>query len=527
MSSLNSFISFVASRKSEIFHLFMQHIQLTVFSVLISILIAIPLGILIVKYKKLSGPVIGLVNIIQSIPSMALLGFLIPVLGIGSKPAITMVVLYSLLPIVKSTYTGLTNINDATIEAAEGIGLTQSQILLKIRFPLAMPVIMSGVRISAVTAVGLVTTAAFIGAGGLGYLVYSGVQTVNNNMILAGAIPACVLAIFLDHIIGKIEDVATPQGIKASSSDNSSKKSKPLFNIKKYKKPLAILILIAIFAGIFMGYGKKEDTIVVGSKNYNEQLVLGNMIASLIENKTNYKVERKMNLGGSSVVFNSIKSGDIDIYVEYTGVALVNIMKKEAISDPDEVYNIVKDAFKKDYNIEWLKPLGFNNTYALAVKQEFADKYNLNTISDLAKVSSDFDLGCTMEFANRMDGYLGLQKLYNLNFKNVKGIDGGLRYTALQNNETQVTDAFTTDGLLQKFNLKLLKDDKKLFPPYYAVPIVREDTLKKYPEIKPVLLSLEGKITAEDMQKLNYRADEGEDPRKVAEDFLRAKKLID
>jgi osmoprotectant transport system permease protein len=161
MSSLNSFISFVASRKSEIFHLFMQHIQLTVFSVLISILIAIPLGILIVKYKKLSGPVIGLVNIIQSIPSMALLGFLIPVLGIGSKPAITMVVLYSLLPIVKSTYTGLTNINDATIEAAEGIGLTQSQILLKIRFPLAMPVIMSGVRISAVTAVGLVTTAAF------------------------------------------------------------------------------------------------------------------------------------------------------------------------------------------------------------------------------------------------------------------------------------------------------------------------------------------------------------------------------
>ena len=132
-----------------------------------------------------------------------------------------------------------------------------------------------------------------------------------------------------------------------------------------------------------------------------------------------------------------------------------------------------------------------------------------------------------MEFANRMDGYLGLQKLYNLNFKNVKGIDGGLRYTALQNNETQVTDAFTTDGLLQKFNLKLLKDDKKLFPPYYAVPIVREDTLKKYPEIKPVLLSLEGKITAEDMQKLNYRADEGEDPRKVAEDFLRAKKLTD
>ena len=182
---------------------------------------------------------------------------------------------------------------------------------------------------------------------------------------------------------------------------------------------------------------------------------------------------------------------------------------------------------KKDYNVEWLKPLGYNNTYELAIKQDLAKKYNLNSISDLAKVSKNLTLGCTMEFANRMDGYLGLQKLYNLNFKNVKGIDGGLRYTALQNNETQVTDAFTTDGLLQKFNLKLLKDDKKLFPPYYAAPVVRSETLEKYPDIKPLLLSLEGKVTAEDMQKLNYKADNGADPRKVAEDFLRSKKLID
>ncbi len=526
MDSLNSFIDFVISRQSEIFHLFIQHVELTIFSVLISVLIAIPLGILIVKVNRLSGPVIGLVNIVQSVPSLALLGFLIPLLGIGSKPAITMVVMYSLLPIVKSTFTGLTNINAATIEAAEGIGLTSGQILLKVRFPLAMPIIMSGIRISAVTAVGLMTIAAFIGAGGLGYLVFSGVQTVNNNMILAGAIPACLLAIFLDYIIGKVENIVIPQGIKTPSVNTSARKTKLLFNVKKHKKALSLLILIIISTGIFMSYGKNEKTIVVGSKNYNEQLVLGNMVASLIENKTSYKVQRKMNLGGSSVVFNSIKSGAIDVYVEYTGVALVNIMKKESISDPDEVYNIVKDGFKKDYNVEWLKPLGFNNTYALALKQDLANKYNINTISDLAKVSSSFDLGCTMEFANRMDGYLGLQKLYNLNFKNVKGIDGGLRYTALENNETQVTDAFSTDGLLQKFNLKLLKDDKKLFPPYYAVPIVRDDSLKKYPEIKSVLLNLAGKVTAEDMQKLNYRVDKGEDPRKVAEDFLKSKNLI-
>ena len=526
MNSINSFINFVIGRKAEIFDLLIQHIQLTIFAILMSVLIAVPLGILIVRYRKLSGPVIGFTNLVQSVPSLALLGFLIPLVGIGSTPAIIMVVMYSLLPILKNTFTGLTNIDPSLIEAADGMGLTNTQVLLKVRFPLAMPIIMSGIRISSVTAVGLMTIAAFIGAGGLGYLVFSGVQTVNNNMILAGAIPACLLAIFLDFIIGKVENIVIPEGIKISQGTKTLKTNN-VFGSKRFKIGTAVLALIIIISSVTTTFIKNKNTIIVGSKNYNEQLVLGNMVASLIESNTKYKVERKMNLGGSFVILNAIKSGAIDMYVEYTGVALVNIMKKESISDPDEVYNIVNAGFKKDYNVEWLKPLGFNNTYELALKQDLAKKYNLNTISDLAKVSKNFDLGCTMEFANRMDGYLGLQKLYNLNFKNVKGIDGGLRYTALQNNETQVTDAFTTDGLLQKFNLKLLKDDKKLFPPYYAVPVVRAETLEKYPDIKPLLLSLEGKVTAKDMQKLNYKVDNGEDPRKVAEDFLKLKKLID
>ncbi|MBW9149283.1 ABC transporter permease subunit [Clostridium sp. CM028] len=526
MNSINSFINFVISRQAEIFNLFIQHIQLTIFAILMAVLIAVPLGILIVRYRNLSGPVIGFTNLVQSIPSLALLGFLIPIIGIGSKPAIIMVVMYSLLPILKNTFTGLTNINPSLIEAADGMGLTNTQVLLKVRFPLAMPIIMSGIRISSVTAVGLMTIAAFVGAGGLGSLVFTGVSTVNNNMILAGALPACFLAIFLDFIIGKVETIVIPEGIKISQGTKTLK-TNTIFDSKRFKIATSALVLIIILSSVFTSFFTSKDTIVVGSKNYSEQLILGNMVASLIESNTDYKVERKMNLGGSIVTLNAIKSGAIDIYVEYTGVALVNIMKKDSISDPDKVYNIVKDGFKKDYNVEWLKPLGFNNTYELALKQDLAKKYNLNTISDLAKVSKDFDLGCTMEFASRMDGYLGLQKLYNLEFKNVKGIDGGLRYTALQNNETQVTDAFTTDGLLQRFDLKLLKDDKKLFPPYYAVPIVREEILKKYPEIRPVLLSLEGKVTAKDMQKLNYRVDNGEDPRTVAEEFLKSKKLMD
>lgn len=212
-TGISGFFYFVFSRKSEILKLLWQHIELTLLAVLIAVIVGIPLGIFIAKVKKLSKPILGITNLIQAIPSLALLGFLIPVLGIGSKPAIVMVVLYSLLPIVKNCYTGLSNISDDILEAAKGMGMTKNQILRKVQLPLAMPIIMAGIRISAVTAVGLMTIAAFIGAGGLGQMVFTGVQSVNNNMILAGAIPACILALLMDYIIGKLEKKIVPKGI--------------------------------------------------------------------------------------------------------------------------------------------------------------------------------------------------------------------------------------------------------------------------------------------------------------------------
>jgi glycine betaine/choline ABC-type transport system substrate-binding protein/ABC-type proline/glycine betaine transport system permease subunit len=526
VDNIKNFISFVLERKEQILSLFLQHIELTILAVVISIIVGVPLGIIIVGRKKLASIILGTANIVQSIPSMALLGFLIPVFGIGSKPAIVMVVLYSLLPIVKSTFTGLNNIDEAIVEAGEGIGLTKSQILLKVRFPLAMSVIMSGIRISAVTAVGLMTIAAFIGAGGLGYLVFSGVQTVNNYMVLSGAIPACVLALVIDFIIGKIENVVVPNGISSNKNVKNRKPHKFMDIIKRYKIAFSIVIIVIIVSGISYNYYSNQNEIVIGSKNFNEQLILGNMLGTLIEDNTNYKVKEELNLGGTSVVFNAMKSGDVDMYVEYTGTGLVDIMQKKSISDKNKVYSTVKDYFEKNYNMEWLSPLGFNNTYVLAMKKDVASKYNINSISDLAKVSNQLTIGSTMEFLNRTDGFIGLQKTYGLNFKSITGLDGGLRYDSLDKNQTQVTDAFSTDGILQKMNLKTLKDDKNFFPPYYAVPVVRESTLKKYPELKPLLEKLENKITAEDMRKLNYQVDSGADPKVVAEDFLRSKGLI-
>ena len=192
----------------------LQHIQITLLAIAIAIAIGVPLGVLISYIKPFKKPVLGFANVVQAIPSIAILGFLVPFLGIGEKPAIFMVVLYSLLPIIKNTATGLSNISNETLEAAKGIGMTRFQILFKIRIPLALPVIMAGVRISAVTSVGLVTIAAFIGAGGLGYLIYSGIRTVNSNQILAGAIPACVLALAVDWLGAVIEKLTTPACFK-------------------------------------------------------------------------------------------------------------------------------------------------------------------------------------------------------------------------------------------------------------------------------------------------------------------------
>lgn len=194
----------------EILERTVQHVQITLFSIFFAILIGIPLGILISYIKPLKKPVLGFANVMQAIPSIALLGFLVPILGIGEKPAIFMVVIYSLLPIIKNTATGLQNINAETLESAKGIGMTPFQILIKVQLPLALPVIMAGIRISAVTSVGLVTIAALIGAGGLGYLIYSGIRTVNTSQILAGAIPACILALLVDWIGGLIEKITTP-----------------------------------------------------------------------------------------------------------------------------------------------------------------------------------------------------------------------------------------------------------------------------------------------------------------------------
>ena len=235
-----SLFNYMSQHFSQITELLLEHIVMTVIAVGLAIVIGVPLGILISYVKRLSGPIVGVANVIQAVPSMALLGLAIPLLGIGTLPAVVMVIIYSLLPIIKNTYIGISGIDPAMVEAARGIGLTRWQVLYKVKLPMALPVIMAGVRISAVTAVGLMTMAAFIGAGGLGYLVFSGIRTVNNLQILAGAIPACILALIVDFLMGIVEKLVTPVSLQknfASEMKNLKKEEAPRKGSHSRRRP--------------------------------------------------------------------------------------------------------------------------------------------------------------------------------------------------------------------------------------------------------------------------------------------------
>lgn len=523
-----SLYNYMLTNYQQVYNLLIEHIYLTLVAVFFSIIIGVPIGILICYIKRLNKPVLGITSVMQAIPSMALLGFMIPLLGIGKTPAIVVVVLYSLLPIIKNTYTGLISINPQTIEAAKGIGLTNWQILRKVQIPMALPIIMAGVRISIVTAVGLMTIAAFIGAGGLGYLVFSGIRTVNSGQILAGAIPACLLALLVDYLAANIEKLVTPVSIQ-----NLGARSLETIEKTRFKQKFTVGIATILFALVLMPATietfapKAVKEITVGSKDFTEQQILGHMFSELIEAKTDIKVNREINLGGTQVCFEAMKNNNIDMYVEYTGTIYGNILRHPPISDMQKVYDRSKSTLKSQYDIVVMPQMAFNNTYTLAITKDLAEKYNLKKISDLVGISANFKTGTTLEFLNRKDGLPGVEKKYNLIFKDKIGLDGSPRYSALENGDVEIIDAFSTDGLLKKFNLVTLEDDKKFFPPYYAVPLIRQETLNKYPELKEVVNSLASVLTDEVMIELNYQVDElQKQPRAVAKEFLIKSNLI-
>lgn len=266
--------------------------------------------------------------------------------------------------------------------------------------------------------------------------------------------------------------------------------------------------------------------LAVGSKNFTEELLVGQMESLLLEN-AGYPVSRKLNLGGTLVVHEALLRGDIDTYVEYTGTGLTAILKLPTQTNPKKVYNTVKKQYAKKFKLTWLKPWGFNDTYAMIVTKITANKYHLKTLSDLAKVAGSLTLGATQEFIARPDGLPGLQKKYNLSFKDARGLDPGLLYQALSSGQVDVASGFSTDGQISSLHLVVLKDNKRFFPPYFAAPVVRQQTLAKDPRIAKVLNKLAGKISDKTAAKLNLQVEQGKKaPAVVAKAFLKSLHLL-
>lgn len=494
-------------------NLTIEHILISLLAISIASVLGIILGIIISEYRRFSGLILGTVNILYTIPSIALLGFFITITGVGNTTALIALIIYALLPIIRSTYTGIVNINPLIIEASEGMGSTKLQQLFKVKLPLALPVLMSGIRNMVTMTIALAGIASFVGAGGLGVAIYRGITTNNSAMTFLGSLLIAILALVFDFILGLIEKRLT-----------NHKRIKYKINPK-----LIILGLFIVIFGVYFSLNSKKDkTINIATKPMTEGYILGQMLTELIEQDTDLKVNIINGVGGgTSNIHPAIVKGEFDLYPEYTGTSWETVLKKEGSYDESKFDELQKE-YKEKYNLEYVNLYGFNNTYGLAVNKDIAEKYNLKTYSDLAKVSNNLIFGAEYDFFEREDGYKELQKVYNMNFKKQIDMDIGLKYQAMKDKKIDVMVIFTTDGQLAISDVVVLEDDKKMYPSYRAGTVVRSEILFEYPELKPVLEKLNNILDDKTMADLNYQVEsKGKKPEDVAREYLQEKGLLE
>ena len=478
-----------------------QHLQLSLLTLLLAVFLAVPLAVYLSTRKRASNWVLQVAGIFQTIPSMALLGLFIPIMGIGTLPALTALVIYAIFPILQNTITGLQGIDPSLEEAGVAFGMTKWERLKKFEIPLAMPVIMSGIRTAAVMIIGTATLAALIGAGGLGSFILLGIDRNNASLILIGALSSAFLAIAFNLLL-------------------------------KWMEKAKLRTIFAAFAVMVLGLGAsytpsllpkpEKENLVIAGKLGPEPEILANMYKILIEENTDMTVTVKPNFGKTTFLYEALKKGDIAIYPEFTGTVTESLLKPapQVGHDPETVYQAARDGIKQQDDLALLKPMAYQNTYAVAVPRKIAQEYALKTISDLKKVEGQLKAGFTLEFNDREDGNKGLQKVYGLNLQ-VSTMEPALRYQAIQSGDIQITDAYSTDAELARYDLVVLEDDKQLFPPYQGAPLMKTALLEKHPELEAVLNKLAGKITADQMSQMNYQVGvEGKSANQVARDFL-------
>lgn len=488
-------------------------LSLTLRGLGMGLLLGIPAGLALTRLPRLASPVIAALGVVQTVPSLVLLGLSIPLLGIGQPPALFAAVLYSLFPVVQNTYVGVNQVSPAVRDAARGMGMTRLQTLWNVELPLAFPVILAGIRTGAIYASSMIVIGAYIGAGGLGDYVYRGISRDDYGLILLGAIPILALTLVLFLGLGGVERLAR----------------------KNAGAGMAIGCGLIVLMSAYGGYEfakqalqPRRTHIVIGAKDFTEGQILAEIVKQAIEEHTGLRAEIRSNLG-TNVIFKAIQSGEIDLYPEYTGVLLTS---KEALDlpipeDRSTITALVRREMEARHGLLLLEPFGLNNVYAPSVTKETARRYRLKNISDLRRVPH-LRVVIDLSFLTRPDGWAGLVEKYELRFdKPPTQVGPDLLYRALEQQEADVVIGYATDWQIQSLDLVLLGDDRGYFPSYHGAPLVRAALLKRHPEIREALNALAGKIDDAAMRRLNYRvAVEKHSETDVAAEFLRRHGLL-
>ncbi|VIF73865.1 ABC transporter glycine betaine/carnitine/choline permease [Clostridioides difficile] len=510
---INDILTLLSERSDFFIKLSIEHLMISIISIIIAIVLGGIIGIIVSEFHNSSKPILGTINFLYTIPSISMLGFLIPFSGIGNTTAVIALTIYALLPMVRNTYTGITNVDKNILEAARGMGSTDFQILYKIKLPLAIPVIMSGIRNMVIMTIALAGIASFIGAGGLGVAIYRGITTNNTVMTITGSILIALLALIFDFILGLVERFFQRKRKK-----------------KNRKKVFAILGSLILIVTIFTSYllnPSKTQTIHIATKPMTEQYILGEMLDILIEKNTGLNVEITQGVGGgTSNIQPAMENGEFDIYPEYTGTGWNMVLKKNELYT-ESMFNKLQSEYKTKLKMQWTGMYGFSNSYALAVRKEVADKYNLKNISDLKDVSSKLTFGAEYDFYEREDGYTPLCNTYGLNFKDTVDLDIGLKYQAINEGKIDVMPIFTTDGQYSVSDVVVLKDDKNFYPSYQCGNVVRSEVLEENPELSKVFKMVGDILNDKEMAKMNYEVENNNlEPREVAREFLNKKGLL-
>lgn len=516
---MNDLVQFIRSNWPELLTLTREHIFLVLISTGLAIALGVPLGILLTRSKRLQTPVLGLANIMQTVPSLALFGLLIPIPfigGIGARTAIIALALYALLPVIRNTVTGILGIDPKVREAAAAMGMTEWQRLKMVELPLAMPVILTGIRVAVVISVGVATVAAAVGAGGLGTYIFRGLRQNDNNLLIAGAAASAALALICDFALGQFEK-SFEIGERASAGRR-----------RVIAGVLATLLTAVVAIGFIPSFRTQSSNfkaltdggnqmIVVGSKDFTESVILAEILAQMLE-KQGVVVTRRLELGGN-LAHEGLLSHQIDVYPEYTGTAYTAILKHTPITDPQAVYDQTKAEYAAKLNLVLSPQLGFSNDFAILVRGDVARNNNLNTISEAVPLAKNWQAGFGQDFMSRADGYRGFAKAYNLSFeKQPREMDLSLTYRALQSGELDIIAGNSTDGLIAALDLFQLTDDKHYFPPYQAVYIARADAA---PMLDAAFAKLRNAITTDEMRRLNFEVDgKKRTPREVAAEWV-------